>query len=156
MIYETDTDKVLVYNGSAWYANWNTAWGLISVTSVTASSGNFAAETLRITSPSFTAVANRYYRISYIEPVLQYSSGTVNNVGVIIRISNIAGAIQTFSECKIQSSNNNGGSAQIVKTLTAGATVFVGTVIANGGGQANAYSAATSIAQLIIEDIGPV
>ena len=23
MIYETDTDKVLVYNGTAWYPNWN-------------------------------------------------------------------------------------------------------------------------------------
>ena len=29
MIYETDTDKVLVWNGSAWYANWNLPWGIV-------------------------------------------------------------------------------------------------------------------------------
>ena len=130
-------------------------FGIVSATSVTAASGNFTAETLRITSPSFTAVANRYYRISYIEPVLQFATGTVNNIGMLIRITNISGAIQNFSEIKIASANNNAGSVQIVKTLTAGATVFVGTVIANGGGQANAYGAANCIAQLIIEDIGP-
>ena len=31
MIYETDTDKVLVWNGTGWYPNWNTAWGLIAI-----------------------------------------------------------------------------------------------------------------------------
>ena len=128
--------------------------GLVSATSVTASSGVFTAETLRVTSPSFTAVANRFYRISYFEPVLQFNAGTVNNIGMIIRITNIAGAIQTFSEIKIASANNNAGTCMVVKTLTAGATVFVGSVIANGGGSGNAYSAANSVCQLIIEDLG--
>jgi len=128
--------------------------GLVSATSVTSSSGTFSVETLRVTSPSFTAVANRKYRITYVEPVLQFVSGTVNNVGMIIRITSIAGAIQTFSEIKIQSSNNNAGICTIVKELTAGATVMVGTLIANGGGSANAFSSATAVTQLIIEDLG--
>jgi hypothetical protein len=29
-IYETDTDKVLIWNGTAWYPNWNTAWGFVA------------------------------------------------------------------------------------------------------------------------------
>jgi len=132
----------------------NLPWGIVSATNVTASSGSFTAETLRVTSPSFTAVANRYYRISYFEPSLQFASGTVNNVGMIIRITSIAGTIQTFGEIKIQSLNNNAGYVSIVKTLSAGATVFVGTVIANGGGAANAVSSATSVTQLVIEDLG--
>ena len=129
--------------------------GLVSATSVTASSPNFTSETLRVTSPSFTAVANRKYRITYFEPSLQFVSGTVNNVGMIIRITSIAGAIQTFGEIKIQSSNNNTGTVSIVKELTAGATVMVGTVIANGTSPvAIASSSASSVTQLIIEDIG--
>ena len=35
MIYETDTDKVLVWNGTAWYANWNTAWGQVGLQTIT-------------------------------------------------------------------------------------------------------------------------
>jgi hypothetical protein len=132
----------------------NLPMGIVSATSVTASSGVFTAETLRVTSPSFTAVANRFYRITYFEPVLQFNAGTVNNIGMLIRITNIAGAIQTFSEIKIQSSNNNAGTAVIVKTLAAGATVFVGSVIANGGGSGNAFSSATAVTQLVIEDLG--
>lgn len=158
MIYETDTDKVLVYNGSAWYANWNTAWGLVSVTNTTSSSGAVSTETLRVTSPSFTAVANRYYRITYVEPVLQYYAGTVNQIVLKIRITNSAGAIQQFVEVRnlnTPTGGNNPATVSIVKTLSAGATVFVGTLHPTGGGTGGGYSAADAICQLIIEDIGP-
>ena len=130
--------------------------GLVSATSVTSASGSVSTETLRVTSPSFTAVANRYYRISYFEPALQFVSGTVNTIAMKIRITNTAGAIQTFGEVKIQSVNNNTGFVSIVKTLTAGSTVFVGTMTPQGGGNGNAYSAADAVCQLIIEDLGSV
>ena len=158
MIYETDTDKVLVYNGTAWYPNWNTAWGLVSVTNVTSGSGAVSVETLRVTSPSFTAVANRYYRITYVEPVLQYYAGTVNQIVLKIRITNSAGAIQQFVEVRnlnTATGGNNPGVVSIVKTLTAGSTVFVGTLNPTGGGTGGGYSASDAVCQLIIEDIGP-
>ncbi len=128
--------------------------GLVSVTSTTTSSGSISSETLRVTSPSFTAVANRLYRISYYEPVLQYVSGTVNVLLMRIRLTNISGATQTFGECKIQSSGANTGYVSITKTLTPGATVFVATVAPTGGGNGNAYSASDAVCQLIIEDLG--
>ena len=159
MIYETDTDKVLVYNGSAWYANWNLPFGLISVTNVTSSSGAVSAETLRVTSPAFTAVANRYYRITYVEPVLQYYAGTVNQIICRIRITNSAGAIQQFVEARnlnTATGGNNPATISIVKTLSAGSTVFVGTVHPTGGGTGGAYGASDAVCQLIIEDIGAV
>jgi len=158
MIYETDTDKVLVWNGSAWYANWNTAWGLVSVTNVTSGSGAVSAETLRITSPSFTAIANRYYRITYYEPVLQYYAGTVNQIICRIRITNSSGTIQQFAEVRNLNTPTGGNNPVIVtitKTLTAGSTVFVGTIHPTGGGTGGAYSASDAVGQLLIEDIGP-
>jgi len=64
MIYETDTDKVLVYNGSAWYPNWNTAWGYIDSTSATATTAIVGATPLAVLTKSITIYANRRYRIS--------------------------------------------------------------------------------------------
>lgn len=131
--------------------------GLVSATSVTSSSGAVSVETLRVTSPSFTAVANRYYRITYSEPVLQYTAGTVNQLILRIRITNSAGAIQNFVEVRnlnTATGGNNPGVVSIVKTLSAGATVFVGTFQPSGGGTGNAYSASDAVCQLIIEDLG--
>ena len=128
--------------------------GLVSVTSNTTSSGTVSVETLTATSPSFTAVANRYYRITYFEPVLQYVSGTVNTGILRIRLTSISGAEQVFSEVKISGANNATGIVTTVKTLTAGATVLVATFAPAGGGSMNCFRSATATAQLIIEDMG--
>jgi hypothetical protein len=131
--------------------------GLVSVTNNTTPSGIVAVETVAVTSPSFTAVANRYYRISYYEPVLQYVSGTVNQVALRIRLTNISGATQQLTEMRLLNTvtgGNNTGFTAIVKTLTAGSTVFVATFAPNGGGSVNCYRAADTVAQLVIEDLG--
>lgn len=57
-IHETDTDKLLFWNGSAWYPNWNVAWGQIAISELadgTTKTGNPST----ITSITFTHVANR-------------------------------------------------------------------------------------------------
>jgi hypothetical protein len=131
----------------------NLPFGLVSKTDVTSSVGSITVETVRITSPSFTAVANRLYRISYYEPVLQYDSGTMNTCTMQIRLTNISGAVQQLCEVKMQSLNKTSGLCTIVKTLTAGSTVLVGTVVPSGGSM-SAVSSATFVTQLIIEDIG--
>ena len=128
--------------------------GLVSVTNVTATSAQVSVETLRITSPSFTAVANRYYRISYYEPAIQFISGTVTAIDVRIRLTSILGTQYQLSNPRIGSVGNNPAFCSIVTTLTAGATVFVGTFQPTGGGTGQCYSAATAVAQLVIEDLG--
>ena len=61
MIYETDTDKVLVYNGSAWYPNWNTAWGMVGhVSSSPGQTVTTIADMTGIT-VTFTAISGRRY-----------------------------------------------------------------------------------------------
>jgi hypothetical protein len=127
--------------------------GLISVTSRNTADGGITAELVRITSPAFTAVANRLYRISYYEPVLEYNSGSMNTASMAIRLTNISGAIQQLNEVKMQSLSKNSGLCTIVQTLTAGSTVFVGTV-APSGGTMTAFSQSNILAQLTIEDLG--
>jgi len=125
--------------------------GLVSVTSATTATGTFTTEVTSLTAPSFTAVANRYYRISYFEPVLQYISGTVTTIQMTLKIGGVA---ILFGESKISSATNNIGYITTTRTLTAGANVITGTLLANGGGGGNAYRAATAIAQIVIEDLG--
>jgi hypothetical protein len=128
--------------------------GLVSATNVTATSAAVSVETLRITSPSFTAVANRYYRISYFEPACQFVSGTVNGFDLRIRITSISGTQYQLANPKIASAGANGAFCSIVTTLPAGATVFVATFQPTGGGTGQCFASATAVAQLIIEDIG--
>ena len=128
--------------------------GLVSVTPVITTSAAVSVETLRLTSPSFTAVANRYYRISYYEPACQFVSGTVNGFDLKIRLTNSAGTVYQLANPKIASAGANAGFCSIVTTLTAGATVFVATFQPTGGGTGQCFGSATAVAQLVIEDIG--
>ena len=132
----------------------NLPFGVISATNVIATSSAVSVETLRITSPSFTAVANRYYRISYYEPACQFVSGTVNGFDLKIRLTNILGTQYQLANPKIASAGANAAICSIVTTLTAGATVFVATFQPTGGGTGQCFASATAVAQLIIEDIG--
>ena len=118
-------------------------------------SGVVAVETLTATTASFTAVANRYYRISYIEPIMQYFSGTVNAVGLRLRLTNITGTILQLAEIKMQSTTPASGIVQVTTTLTAGSTVIVGTFAPFGGGSSNNFRSSTARAQVLVEDIGP-
>ena len=129
--------------------------GIMQLVTGTASSASVNTETIILTSPSFTAVANRYYRITYWQPVISYQSGTVNHVALNIRLTNLAGALQASSEVKMTSAGNATGITTIVKTLTAGSTVFVATVAPSGGGFVIASGATAFAPQLAIEDIGP-
>ena len=152
-IYETDTDKVLVWNGSAWYANWNLPFGIVALTSSTSSDSTITAEEVQITGSSFTAVANRYYKITYFEPELY---GSLGYMTATIRLTNISGAVKQLGYVDIYSSNREAiCNLQWVGTLSAGSTNFVATLTSNSG-TGQAYRSATMLAFLLVEDIGPV
>lgn len=129
----------------------NLPMGIVSVTSATTASGTFTTQVTTITAPSFTAVANRLYRITYFEPILQFISGTVNAIDMTIKIG---GTAILNGEVKISSATNNVGNITTTRTLTAGANVITGHLTANGGGTGNAFRSATAIAQIVIEDLG--
>jgi len=110
---------------------------------------NFSGETLGLTSPSFTAVANRLYRISYFEPGIT----SVGNVELRLRLTNTTGTLLMVSTLNSVSGNDSAALCTVVTTLTAGSTVIVGTGQSSSN-SGDMFRSANYLAQLIVEDIG--
>ena len=155
MIYETDTDKVLVYNGSAWYPNWNLPWGVQNLVTVTTADATITAEEVQITGGSFTAVANRYYKVTYFEPD-PYSVTATGWVYMRIRLTNLTGTLKqgAYAQLPVSGVTNQTMTCSWVGTLSAGTTNFVGTM-ASQTGTAACDRTSTYSAYLLVEDIGP-
>ena len=112
----------------------------------------FSGETLTLTLPAFTAVANRNYRITYYEPSITLSSGA-GGIEMRIRLTNISGTVQAAGQAMAIGAESAAGLVTVVKTLSAGSTVLVASISAANG---NCYRDATDYkAQLCVEDIGP-
>jgi hypothetical protein len=124
-------------------------WGVVAFGSATAND-TFTTEETEITASAFTAVANRYYRITYVEPILY---GAQNGV-VAMRIKNGATELQKTYVMTNASYEGNGLSF-VVKTFTAGSVTITGTLAVIVGTNGTAQRSATNPGQLIVEDIGP-
>ncbi len=130
--------------------------GVMARNTATASDATITVEEVQITGSSFTAVANRYYRITYFEP---YLSGTNANTmfTMAIRQTNLAGAIQNSSTTLNPVASiffGTSGICEAISTFSAGAVNLVGTLRASVG-TGYAGRNATSYAFLLVEDIGP-
>jgi hypothetical protein len=105
---------------------------------------------------TFTAIANRYYKITYFEPQAQTASVAANTT-LGIRKTNATGTILNLTTL-----GNEGGADQagligsIITTLTAGSNTIVGTAYCSSTtGAPQLIRDATRTAQLLVEDIGP-
>ena len=156
MIYETDTDKVLVYNGSAWYANWNLPWGIVALAT---STSTFTVTTTPTISTgmtvTFTAIANRYYRISYYEAQARAVAGAGGYVYTFIKKVNAAGTQLSAGIVYSTSATGAIGNLNVVAvtTLTAGSQTIVGAAYCSSG-TTTLDRDTTYPAYLLVEDIG--
>lgn len=153
VIYQKDTDAVLVYNGTAWYPNWNTAWGIVALTTSTSTDTFTTAEKVMLTSTSFTAVANRYYKITYFEPS-ELNSVATGESATNLRLTNISGAIQQTSNLWTTSVVYASQTCQVITTLSAGTTTICATQTA-AAGTTTCRRSSTNKAFIMVEDIGP-
>jgi hypothetical protein len=130
--------------------------GIVALGTVTSAGAITTTESIQITAPAFTAVANRYYKITYIEPQVQLGASTPGYYSFRIRLTNLAGAVQALCEPEPVPTPSDGQIVimQYVTTFAAGSTVLVATAATNTSA-ASAYGAATVRRQLIVEDIGP-
>jgi hypothetical protein len=97
VIYETDTDALLVYTTATtgWRPPWNMPWGRIeSATGTSTSNIGTADVDINGMSVTWTAVQNRRYRVSAQLTVLAPSAGT-NDCNVFVRISDGSNVLQT-------------------------------------------------------------
>lgn len=130
--------------------------GIVSFAQVVTTTGLTTTEAVQITSSTFTAVANRYYRVTYYEPLIQIGAATPSFLAFRVRLTNLAGTVLALSEPEAMPNPSDGQIivVQFVTTFTAGSTVLVATG-ATGSSTASAYGAATTRRQLIVEDLGP-
>ena len=159
VVFQKDTDQLLVWDGTAWYPPKNTAWGLVALTTNQTVQSIGTTETVTLTTSSFTAVANRYYRITYYEPILQGSGTIPGYMTARIRLTNVSGTVYQYADIEpVVSSASDGQIMTLtaITTLTAGSTVLVGT-LKTSSNTINAYggTALGVFRYLMVEDIGP-
>ena len=109
----------------------------------------FTTETTILTAPAFTAVANRYYRITYFEPSL-----TNTAIGEsTLKIKQGATILQQGIIRNGAATAGYTGSISVVETFTAGSVTITATATSTATGSAQASS--TQPGYLLIQDIGP-
>lgn len=123
-----------------------------SVDKATASDATITAEEVQITGSSFTAVANRLYKITYHEPSI-YGSATAGYT-LRIRQTNLAGTVLNASSTWGSTLGYpNVGICIAYTTFAAGTQNVVATLACNTG-TGQALRSATQYASLVVEDIG--
>lgn len=125
--------------------------GVMAFTAVTTSDTTITTEEVQVTGSSFTAVANRYYKVTYYEPGISATNGSGN---ARIRLTNISGAVYQLQSVAVPSTGGGFVNMSAVTTLTAGATNFVAT-LSSDSGTIQASRSSTRYAFLLVEDIGP-
>lgn len=154
VIFQKDTDAVLVWNGTAWYPNWNQAWGQVGYSSSTTAVTGITTITTTFTLSSITFVASRNYKITYFEPVVYCTSGS-GEATLTIKNTTAATTIAT-SIATVNVNNSTTGILQFVTTFSAGAAVLTASVTyTTGSGSVVVSRSATRTAFLLVEDIGP-
>ena len=126
--------------------------GIVALSTTNLVADVTATETVAMQTASFTAYANRYYRITFNFPgALVATAG--NGLAAKIRLTNAAGTVYGHnSDGNGSTSNFSGMTVVAITTLAAGATVICGTVVSSAGTGAVITGVPFS---LTVEDIGP-
>ena len=126
----------------------------ISTTAFTLGTTTSIATGMTVT---FTAVANRYYKITYYEPQAQTAT-VASYCQTEIRLNNAAGAVQgqTIFFNPVASQFQFGLTVTKTSTFTAGSVTLVGCAFANSTtGVPQLIRDSTREALLLVEDMGP-
>lgn len=125
-------------------------FGVVAFASVGASDTSITAEETQITCSAFTAIANRYYKVTYFEPRMY---GATSAAGMTMRIKNGA-TVLTRADVYCVTTTEQTGTASYVSTFTAGSKTLTATLQYQTGTGIAARDA-NSIAYILVEDIGP-
>jgi hypothetical protein len=130
--------------------------GVVAFAQATSNLSFDSSEDLAITASTFTAVANRYYRITYFEPQLPQVQNN-NTVTQRIRLTNTSGtqlSATIYTNTTAVAGASNSATLVYVGTFSAGSIVVIGS-LTSPGAVVSATRSATMPAQITIEDIGP-
>lgn len=153
VIYETDTDRVLIWHGSVWNPPANFAWGVVArVSRVTDQSINTGLADITGLSVTWTALSSRLYKISFHAIARTSGAGNIYISAVITDSSNTVkqyargGATTTdlrFGlDCFLYESGLSGSQTRKIRADCSASTAVI-------------EAGANYPALLIVEDIGP-
>lgn len=131
-------------------------FGVVAFGSTTTSTGSLTSETVSVSAVTFTAIASRYYRLTYFEPYMTFVSGTVSWGVLRLRQGTTTGGTQ-LNQCQVRlNSNDGGGLVSHICTFSAGSVNIVATAAPSGSGTPtmSLARASTYPAWLCVEDIG--
>jgi hypothetical protein len=127
--------------------------GIVALSTVTTSVAAYTTEMTR-TSLTFTAVANRYYKISYIEQSVQNSVGA-GTESFYIRPTTVATAALATGSLTQAASYQGQSHVVAITTFSAGSQTIYARAVTNSGSGMTLVASATVPAYLIVEDLGP-
>ena len=160
VIYETDTDLVYLWNGTAWVeivsALTKAPRGIMTAVVTATTTVNLTTSAVtQLTSASFTAVTGRLYRITYVEPRIRSTTAAGDNSVSAIIFNGATQLNEAYGVSFASTTVFAFVSAVYVGALTAGATVIRGKALATSTtGTPQVQRSASSFAFLLIEDIG--
>jgi hypothetical protein len=130
--------------------------GIMALTVATSNFTMSTSEAVSITASTFTAVANRYYKVTYYEPGLSNIAGAGNDIQARIRLTNTSGTQFGYGLIEMSGATAavNSLNVVVITTFTAGSIVVVGTLQSNTGAPL-AIRSATIPGLISVEDIGP-
>jgi hypothetical protein len=126
--------------------------GVMAVGNKTTSQIGITGITEIVSSGTFTAVANRYYRITFTS----YNNFKITTSSVQWRIqkTNTSGTVLTRTNRQVVDFAQTGVTVVWVGTLSAGAQNVIGSISVDAG-SIQSEPAALHPSQIIVEDIGP-
>ena len=106
---------------------------------------------------TFTAIANRNYKITYTEPQTQITNLVSGTTSIQIRVTNAAGTLLQTNYLRNYAAVSGVGSLTCVYvgTFAAGSTTLVGCASTSSTSDAPALKGDTGPRILRVEDIGP-
>ena len=131
--------------------------GIMALATSTTSDTSVTTEEVELGAISFTAVANRYYKITYYEPDIGISGAGANVLQMRIRNgTTTAGTLLQIAYQWIPSSSvDTSGTCLWFGTLSAGTQNIVATAQQGGAVTFQLNRGTGKAAWLVVEDIGP-
>jgi hypothetical protein len=128
-------------------------FGIVALSTLTSNTAASTVEATR-TSVTWTALANRYYKITWYEgTAVNGANASVNNM--YLRQTTTAGTVIGNSTLYMAGGVQNERICSIVTTFAAGAQTVFARVITNAATNTTYTASATQPAFMLVEDIGP-
>lgn len=153
-IWETDTDKMLIYNGVRWDQPWNLPWGEIDRVEEDTSLGPFSSESALGMASTQTYVANRKIKLRL---VTNWHSSVADDSA----ITRIKESSTVLSEIVTRNLGGTAGQSkpnanEVILSPTAGSHTYTPYAQRlSGTGNITMRATSTQISYFVIEDIGP-